>query len=352
MKKVLLGVVFSAMLLQTLPLASVSAAPVTTIAAGAKLATTKNAVNLRVGASTSTDTIRSLAVGETVMILGQASVSWYNVQDSQGNMGYVSTDSKYLQITGTARSGQTLTRVNLRTAPSTDSTVIKTIEAGRQFAVINKVNENWIQVWDGEGKVGYMSSNTQYVALGTTETGTETGSGTGAGNATGTGTGNATGTGTVKPPVTSSSTKVQIEEVIATGMKYLGTPYEYGSDRNATTTFDCSAFVRQAYREALGVVLESDSRNQGAWVMNHSTVVTDIDALKRGDLMFFVSNPGSNASTNEGVNGNTEQITHVGIYLGDYKILHTYSKASGGVRIDSVRDNHWADRFLFGGSVL
>ncbi|MDG0808567.1 C40 family peptidase [Cohnella rhizosphaerae] len=45
-------------------------------------------------------------------------------------------------------------------------------------------------------------------------------------------------------------------------------------------------------------------------------------------------------------------ITHVAIYLGDGKLLQTYSKDSGGVRIDTIEGTTWEKRFLFGGSAL
>ncbi|WP_255433964.1 NlpC/P60 family protein [Ammoniphilus sp. CFH 90114] len=45
-------------------------------------------------------------------------------------------------------------------------------------------------------------------------------------------------------------------------------------------------------------------------------------------------------------------MTHNGIYLGNGKILHTYSEQSGGVRMDSIEDNHWEYRLVFGGSLL
>lgn len=75
--------------------------------------------------------------------------------------------------------------------------------------------------------------------------------------------------------------------MIQTGMKYLGTPYEFGSDRNQTNTFDCSAFTRQIFKEGAGIVLPMDSRQQGAWVKQNSQAVYDIDGLKRGDLVFL-----------------------------------------------------------------
>lgn len=68
--------------------------------------------------------------------------------------------------------------------------------------------------------------------------------------------------------------------------------------------------------------------------------------------MFFMSYRGSKASDYAGVNKNTARITHDGIYLGNGKVLQTYSKESGGVRIDIIEGTQWDKRFLFGGSVL
>lgn len=145
-----------------------------------------------------------------------------------------------------------------------------------------------------------------------------------------------------------------IEKVIADGMKYLGTPYEFGSDRDTKKTFDCSDFVRWIFDETLKVDLPSDSRKQGAYVKEHApdTVQTDWHKLKRGDLMFFMTYEGSDASDYKKVNKAAERITHVGIYLGNGRILHTYSKDSGGVRTDSFEGTAWEQRFLFGGSAV
>lgn len=146
----------------------------------------------------------------------------------------------------------------------------------------------------------------------------------------------------------------QVEKVIADGMKYLGTPYEFGSNRSTKTTFDCSDFVKWIFKETLDVELPSDSRKQGAYVKEHSasTVQTDWQKLKRGDLMFFMSYEGSDAAAYRKIDKESERITHVGIYLGNGKILHTYSKDSGGVRTDSFEGTAWEHRFLFGGSAL
>ena len=156
----------------------------------------------------------------------------------------------------------------------------------------------------------------------------------------------------VSKPVGGAAPSQQAERVIAAGMKYLGTPYEFGSDRSTTTTFDCSDFVRQAFIDGVGLKLPADSRSQGQYLKNKGGVITDWTKLKPGDVMFFMSYRGSKPSAYAGVDKSTARITHNGIYLGNGKVLHTYSKEAGGVRIDDLANRHWEYRFLFGGSVL
>ncbi|MNP63179.1 NlpC/P60 family protein [compost metagenome] len=81
-------------------------------------------------------------------------------------------------------------------------------------------------------------------------------------------------------------------------------------------------------------------------------VEKDWTQLKRGDLMYFMSYRGTKASAYSGINKSSARITHTGIYLGDGKILHTYSKESGGVTTSKIDGTHWEKRFLFGGSAL
>ncbi|RJG15461.1 SH3 domain-containing C40 family peptidase [Paenibacillus thiaminolyticus] len=223
------------------------------------------------------------------------------------------------------QTGNIIASVNLRKEPSTSSSAIRLMKKGEKVTILDKHNSYWYKVRDEKGNTGYMSTSSKYIEVANSSTGN-------------------------KP--SESNQSADIEKVIKVGQKYLGTPYEFGSNRNSTKTFDCSAFVRQAYKEALGIVLPTDSRKQGSWIKENSTAKTSISQLKRGDLMFFMSYKGSKASDYKGVNKSTERITHVGIYLGDGKILHTYSQKSGGVRVDNVLNTTWEHRFLFGGSVV
>ncbi|OPH51979.1 hypothetical protein BC351_33905 [Paenibacillus ferrarius] len=144
-----------------------------------------------------------------------------------------------------------------------------------------------------------------------------------------------------------------VENVIDTAMSYLGTPYEYGSDRSDPSSFDCSDFTHWSYLSALGMDLPIDSRSQAAYVETFSKrKYTDINQAQRGDLLFFISYLGNSPSDYQGLNASQKTITHTGIYLGDGKIIHTASQKTGGVRIDQIFDNHLQYRFVLGGGVL
>ena len=351
MKKYLLGLIMVSMASQMMVAAAQAAAsPVETTqistasavtATATKTGTIVSTVNLRQKASTSSSVIRKLSKGETVTIISQPSSSWYKVKDSQGNTGYISSSSKYVTVnTSTTQTGKIVSGVNLRKSASTSSSVIRTLSKGETVTILDKPSSSWYKVKDSQGNIGYISSSSKYV---------EVSGQASSGGSSNSGSSGSTGNGSSGSTTTASA---KIEKVISAGMKYLGTPYEYGSDRNSTKTFDCSDFVRRAFIEGANITLPTDSRKQGAYIKSNSTVKKSISSLKRGDLMFFGKYRGTSKSNYSSVNKDTETITHVGIYLGDGKVLHTYSNDSGGVRVDTVTGKHWEYRFLFGGSVI
>ncbi|GGH39044.1 C40 family peptidase [Paenibacillus segetis] len=329
------------LLLSAIVFTSYTAAPKSTSAASATAQATKSGyinmgVNLRDKPSTSGKIITLVKKGSNVTILEQTNSYFYKVKTSDGKVGYVSSSDKYISVSGenevspsvpSLGQGLVVSGVNLRDKPSTSGKIITLVKKGTSVTILEQANSAFYKVQTSNKEVGYVSSSDKYIKI---------------------------NGGTVAPaptPDSSGSVKEQVEKVIKTGMKYLGTPYEYGSDRNTTTTFDCSAFVRQAYKEALNIVLPADSRGQGTWIKNNGTAVYNIDKLKRGDLLFFMSYKGSSASSYEGINKDNEKITHVALYLGDGQVLHTYSVKSGGVLVDKL-DGAWVHRFLYGGSVL
>lgn len=238
-------------------------------------------------------------------------------------------------ITAQSQTAAIVHGVNFREQPSVSSRIIRQLKTGESLQVIDKPNAYWLKVKDASGRTGYVSSSSTYVSL-------------------------HAASGANPSPITTGNTDASanrdssaaINAVISTGMKYLGTPYEYGSSRYNTTTFDCSDFVRQAFLEGISLKLPADSRGQASFVKANGGIVTDWHQLKRGDLMFFMSYKGSKPSNYSGIDKSAQKITHVGIYLGNGQVLHTYSVQSGGVKVDSIAGKSWEYRFLFGGSAL
>ena len=91
------------------------------------------------------------------------------------------------------------------------------------------------------------------------------------------------------------------------------------------TGFDCSGFVRYVFRHSLGQDLPHSSASQyrlGAAVTRN--------AMKIGDLVFFRTHG--------------KRISHVGIYLGDGRFIHSPSSGKR-VSISSLDERYWSKRF-------
>lgn len=99
--------------------------------------------------------------------------------------------------------------------------------------------------------------------------------------------------------------------LITVALKYLSTPYLWGG--KSLFGIDCSGFTQMCYKQ-IGVLLLRDASEQAT----QGEEIIDISLAKKGDLCFF--------SNKEG------KIIHVGIYLGEGKIIHS----SGQVRIDKI----------------
>ena len=131
----------------------------------------------------------------------------------------------------------------------------------------------------------------------------------------------------------------RIEKVIAIGLKLLGHPYVYGSERYhwgngklnynfVPGKYDCSALMQYMFYFGNGDLLEVTSKKQ--YYQGNK-----VDELRRGDLMFFTNANGYNST---GIN----RVRHVGMYLGDNYILHT---ASDYAVIEPISQTRW-DYFI------
>ncbi len=294
-----------------------------------------SSVSFRTGPSTSNQRIRYLSTGEQIWVLEKVNEYWYKAEDKNHIIGYLSTNPKYIKTTFNSliddeeaddagqTNAQVVKSVSFRKGPSTSYERIRYLQAGEQLQIIAKHNSYWYEAKDTNGTIGYVSTSTSYIVSTFTEE------------------------AKVLP-------ENAVELIIQAGMSYLGTPYEYGSSRFDTNTFDCSDFIRQSFLDGIGLKLPSDSRQQGDWVKEiyGGQAITDWQQLNRGDLMFFMSYKGSDAADYSNVNKSTEEITHVAIYLGNDQVLHTYSVESGGVVVSNIQGTNWEYRFLFGGQAL
>ncbi len=141
-----------------------------------------------------------------------------------------------------------------------------------------------------------------------------------------------------EPPAASSSAPVAevrsdslferatagVDSLITAGFQYLGIRYRFGGT-SAEKGFDCSGLVHRVFKDALGFDLPRTAREmagRGEQIQR--------DDLKPGDLVFFKTM--------------RHAFSHVGIYIGDNRFLHSPS-AGGQVRIDDMNDTYWRKRF-------
>ncbi|HYK10751.1 MAG TPA: C40 family peptidase [Gemmatimonadales bacterium] len=114
-----------------------------------------------------------------------------------------------------------------------------------------------------------------------------------------------------QPPATISGSAAG---VVQTALDVLGTPYQWGG--TAANGFDCSGLIQYAYGQH-GVRLPRISRDQAH---AGTEVPPVVEALQPGDILLFSASPGAG-------------VTHVGMYVGEGKFIHS---ASGGVKISRL----------------
>jgi hypothetical protein len=120
-----------------------------------------------------------------------------------------------------------------------------------------------------------------------------------------------------------SSPAPSARRVLGTAEEYLGVPYRWGGTSPASG-FDCSGYVRYVFAEQ-GVRLPRTSREQAA---AGDRVAARVGSLRQGDLMMFAESG--------------KRISHVAIYAGGRRIIHS-SSSGGGVRYDDLdtRRGQW-----------
>ncbi len=118
------------------------------------------------------------------------------------------------------------------------------------------------------------------------------------------------------------------DSLLVRGFGLIGTPYRWGGS-SLETGFDCSGFIGFLFREEAGIRLPRTTRE----MITLDAPRVARDELQAGDLIFF----------NRRGRG---QVNHVGVYIGNGRFLHSASRRSGGVRVDSLDNSYWNASYL------
>ncbi|WP_158289428.1 C40 family peptidase [Paenibacillus flagellatus] len=260
--------------------------------------------------------------------------------------------------------------VNLRSAPSTDSSVYQTLKPGTAVDIISQVNSYWYKISVG-GKVGYAS--TDYIS------GSASSGGTTATIERGVNFRSAPSTDSRVYRLLKAGTQVQVLEkvnsywlhisvdgqtgyvstdyvsggsspapapnpspsvpssakadrIIAHAQALIGkVRYDFGVNR-PTSVMDCSAFTKYVFG------LEGVSMKWGTRFQKDMGSFVSKSSLQKGDLVFFWT-------------GTRGVISHVGIYMGNGQFIHN-SPSFDGVGTSSLNSGYWEDHYVTARRVL
>lgn len=115
-----------------------------------------------------------------------------------------------------------------------------------------------------------------------------------------------------------------MNDVAVYALSLSDTPYRYGGN-TPESGFDCSGFVRHVYKHTLGLSLPRTSHE-----MSRVGEPQKVSRLQPGDLVFY--------------NTRHQSYSHVGIYLGEGKFVHS-PRAGSSVRVENMNESYWLARY-------
>ncbi len=121
-------------------------------------------------------------------------------------------------------------------------------------------------------------------------------------------------------PATAPADPAAANAVLMRAISLVGTPYRYGGN-TPDGGFDCSGLVNYVFRDMLDLRLPRTSRELAGF----QGPKIEPQRLATADLVFF---------------GNGNQVTHVGIYVGEGRFVHAPS-TGGTVRLDHLDGSYW-----------
>ena len=275
-----------------------------------------SALRLRSGPSTSSATLAYAHKGEYVVITGQSG-SWYKVNFNLTE-GYMHKDhltahtAKNVELGYGKVNGN---KVNVRSGPGTSYSAVSRANTGDKAYIIG-FNSQWYKVIFGS-HIGYIRSD--FLDLTEIPYENKASSKEPLFFVNGASTGVTPSASALNGGTNASAIR---QNVVANAKKYLGTPYVWGG--STPKGFDCSGFT-QYVMGLSGITLPRTTTEQ----YKVGTYVTKSD-LQPGDLVFLQ-------------NTYRDGISHVGIYIGDGKMIHASS--SKGVTTSSLSTSYYVQHY-------
>lgn len=213
---------------------------------------------------------------------------WYRF-DANGKMD-TKTNFKVGQV-------KSVDFLNVRTGASTSHNVIAKLYSNDYVEILDS-SSGWYKVKIGDGTIGWVSSS--YISVIHQGTLSENGQSI------------------------ESMNSSKIQQIINIAKAQLGKPYEWGAE--GPNSFDCSGLTYYAYKNGAGLTLPRTSKTQataGRFVSKND--------LKPGDLVFF--------------NTNGSGISHVGIYIGDGKMIHS-TRPGDVVKTTDINSSYYSSKYV------
>ncbi len=328
---------------------------------------TANILNLRESPNTTSKILDTLKKGEQLKVI-KSSTGWLKVTEN-GITGWI--NNKFVENVKKQSSPEKVgtikgNNVNIRKGPGLTYDVLKTINKDAKLSII-QVSGNWYKVKTSEGIIGWVSSS--YILMNSDnkagvadkkseaepkntdkKTENETKDKDKNSDSELKGTDKKPNFESIDPDKKSDSeskdsdknpqsepeaqSKPSAAEIIEYAKSYLGVKYTYGGT-SPDTGFDCSGFTKYVF-DKFGIKLNrvsSDQATQGIEVAK--------DDLMPGDLVFSDTDGGNN------------NITHVGIYIGEGLFINAQSSNSTGqITIADINSSYWQRTYMTARRVL
>ena len=324
---------------------------------------TGNVVNFRKEPDLSSKILFQLNEG-TIVTVVDSKGDWYRVVYNDA-YGWMHRDWLQVREKSIATGIVTGSVVNVRSKPTTGSEVLAQYKKGAKVEIFEK-SGGWYRVSIGEGRYGWMSGEWVRIKEETVSRGSTQPDRTDTGNKG----------AEASDPVSSSKEDINAEDSQEAGneapeseetsggtegsvdssdnadtadnesgagsgedivdrqalVEYaktlLGIKYVYGGETEKG--FDCSGFVKYVYNH-FGISIErtSSSQAKGGRKVKKSE-------LKPGDLVFF-------DTVDDGV---LNDISHVGIYIGDGNFIHASTYLKKKITIESLDSSYYSKRYM------